>query len=768
MQHGKAQAAGEKQASLTGPGARRWMAALYFGLALLALLPALPGQGLLWCADAAAMILLLTRPRRAWPSLLVLAGLAGLAAQALLAVLGRPGAGIGQLLVQQAAHLVAIALGAALLRRYCIPNRCISRAGALLLALLLGGVLPALVGAAISAAALAAQGLQRFGTAFLLGFEGMTVGTVALLPLGLLVLAWPVERLRKELQRPVTLALLAMVVLLSVWAPLTVKFPFFHILLALLLVASTGRFAGSATAVLLAGLLTGALISNGRFEPAFRSEQIKEVLVFLPRLFEWMAPGQGLSFLPMLLVLLPPLLLASTRERIAVQVEALGEREAHFRHLYERTPVMMHSVDVERRLLSVNDEWLARLGYRRDEVIGRRSTDFLTPESRQRAQDNVIPRFMRDLELRDIDYQMLTKAGEVIDVHLSAIWETDAEGHPVRTLSVLKDVTEQKRLAAELAAEKERIEVTLHSIGDGVVTTDALGRITYMNPVAEALVGWQLAEVQGRDFTEVVDLFDQASGAALPSPLDKCLAYRKVYGLPEDAMLRNRQGQAFAVQDSVAPILGRDGALHGAVMVFQDVTEARGQAQRMSYLALHDGLTGLPNRVLFEDRVHQACQFGQRHQERFAVVFMDLDHFKRVNDTLGHAVGDALLKQVATRLKATLRGSDTVCRLGGDEFVMLLAEIDSAADAAEVANKILREVALPLQLDGHAITVAMSLGLALFPGDGTDPATLMRNADAAMYRAKRDGRNRCCFYARALGDATGTTSAASTAGYSGT
>jgi diguanylate cyclase (GGDEF)-like protein/PAS domain S-box-containing protein len=413
----------------------------------------------------------------------------------------------------------------------------------------------------------------------------------------------------------------------------------------------------------------------------------------------------------------------------------------------------MHSVGIDKRLLSVNDAWLARLGYERSEVLGRPSIDFLTPESQRLAEATVIPRFLEKGYLRDVDYQMVTKSGEVLHVQLSAIWQRDAHGRPVRTLSVIKETTEQRRLAAELVAEKERIEVTLQSIGDGVVTTDDHGRITYMNPVAEQLVGCHLGEARGLAFGEVVHMFDHATGAPLSSPIESGVYGKRVAGVPQNAVLRDQQGKEYGVQNSVAPILGKSGLLQGAVMVFQDVSEARALSQRLAYLAHHDSLTDLPNRVLFQDRVHQACQFAQRRRGRFAVIFMDLDHFKHVNDSLGHAVGDELLKTVAQRLTGTLRGSDTVCRLGGDEFVMLLSEIGSPDDAGEVAKKVLRDVAVPCVLEGTEVNVGISLGIAVFPSDGEDPETLMKHADAAMYRSKREGRNRYQFFSRAVDQA---------------
>jgi diguanylate cyclase (GGDEF)-like protein/PAS domain S-box-containing protein len=505
----------------------------------------------------------------------------------------------------------------------------------------------------------------------------------------------------------------------------------------LVLVAALGRFTGAALGVLLCSLAVGVLIATGSFQPLMVIRPISE----------------GLFYLPLLLVLMPPLLLAATFERIQQGVIELARREDVFRNLYEKTPVMMHSVDTDRRLVSVNDAWLQRFGYQRSEVLGRASTEFLTPESRRRAEESVIPRFVSEGFLRDVDYQMVTKHGEVIDVQLSAIWQRDAAGRPLRTLSVLKETTEQKRLAAELAAEKERIEVTLHSIGDGVVTTDERGRITYLNPVAEQLVGWTLHEARGRAFGEIVHLFDQYSGAILASPVECCLQDQRVAGVPQSAVLRDRRGREYGVQSSVAPLLGKDRSLLGAVMVFQDVTEARALSQKLAYLAHHDSLTDLPNRVLFQDRVHQACQHGLRHRSCFAVVFMDLDHFKHVNDSLGHAVGDELLKTIARRLTGTLRGSDTVCRLGGDEFVMLLADIAGPDDVGEVAKKILREVATPCSLQGTEVSVGLSLGIAVFPDDGEDPETLMKHADAAMYRSKREGRNRYQFFSKSVDQA---------------
>ncbi|MBY0468154.1 MAG: EAL domain-containing protein [Burkholderiaceae bacterium] len=686
---------------------------------------------MLWYANAAVVVLLQGKPGRQWPVLLGAAAVGNFAANGVY--------GDTWLLTLSFAvgNVFEILIGAMLLRRYCVPADCVSRPGRLFLTLLLGGVVPAFLGATLGASLLSARGIGPIDRLWLSWFEGSSIGSVALLPLGLLLTARGWRPLWGELRRPSLLLALLLVVGISLTVPTSLPHPYVYISIALVLLASIGRFTGAALGVLLCSLSVAVLIAQGAFQPLMNIQSLNE----------------GLFYLPLILVLLPPLLLAATLERIQDGVSELAQREDDFRTLYEKAPVLMHSVGIDRRLLSVNDEWLARLGYERSEVLGRPSTDFLTPESCRYAEEVAIPTFLKQGYLRDVDYQMVTKSGEVLDVQLSAIWQRDAFGRPVRTLSVLKETTEQRRLAAELVAEKERIEVTLQSIGDGVVTTDEQGCITYMNPVAEQLVGRRLDEARGLAFGAVVHMFDDLTGAPLSSPIENCLYGKRVAGAPQNAVLRDRHGKEYGVQNSVAPILGKDGMLIGAVMVFQDVSEARALSQRLAYLAHHDSLTDLPNRVLFQDRVHQACQFALRHRTRFAVIFMDLDHFKHVNDSLGHAVGDELLKTVSQRLTSTLRGSDTVCRLGGDEFVMLLSNIGGPDDVGEVAKKILREVAVPCVLEGTEVNVGISLGIALFPSDGDDPETLMKHADAAMYRSKREGRNRYQFFSKAVDQA---------------
>jgi diguanylate cyclase (GGDEF)-like protein len=206
-------------------------------------------------------------------------------------------------------------------------------------------------------------------------------------------------------------------------------------------------------------------------------------------------------------------------------------------------------------------------------------------------------------------------------------------------------------------------------------------------------------------------------------------------------VLIRRDGFECPIEDSAAPIHDRRGQVTGAVLVFHDVSAARAMSLQLSHLAAHDLLTDLPNRMLLNDRLSQAIASARRQRHRLAVLFLDLDRFKQVNDTLGHGIGDGLLQAVARRLVESVRRSDTVSRQGGDEFVLLLSRVDEAEDAAASAQKVINALAAPLDVGGHQLRVTASIGLGLYPDDGQDADTLISNADIAMYRAKERGRN---------------------------
>jgi diguanylate cyclase (GGDEF)-like protein/PAS domain S-box-containing protein len=297
-----------------------------------------------------------------------------------------------------------------------------------------------------------------------------------------------------------------------------------------------------------------------------------------------------------------------------------------------------------------------------------------------------------------------------------------------------------------LFRDKERAQVTLNSIGDAVLSTDTQGGVTFLNPVAEKLLGWTVQEALGRQLTEIFQVIDATSREPIVPCLKSEVEKGRTLILPPNCVLVRRDGRESPIEDSAAPIHDRAGQIAGMVVVFHDVSAAQAMARRMSHLAKHDILTSLPNRAFLDDRLEHGIALAQRHSRRLAVLFIDLDHFKHINDSLGHLIGDQLLKAVALRITPCVRSSDTVSRQGGDEFIVLLSEIVHAEDAALIAEKIRLAVQEPCAIANHLLQLTTSIGVSVFPEDGADPTTLMQCADTAMYHAKEKGRNNSQFF----------------------
>jgi diguanylate cyclase (GGDEF)-like protein/PAS domain S-box-containing protein len=300
--------------------------------------------------------------------------------------------------------------------------------------------------------------------------------------------------------------------------------------------------------------------------------------------------------------------------------------------------------------------------------------------------------------------------------------------------------------AEAMFEQNERAQVTLNSIGDAVLSTDVAGKVTYLNIVAETLTGWSQVEAVGHPLEEVFRIIDGATRAGARNPMAFAIRENKTMSLTPNCVLIRRDGAESPIEDSAAPIHDRHGQVIGAVMVFHDVSAARTTTLRMVYLAQHDSLTDLPNRLLLNDRLTEAIGLAHRYRRKLAILFLDIDRFKQINDSLGHAIGDRLLQSIAARLLTCVRASDTVSRQGGDEFVILLSELRHAEDATVCADKILEALRTPYLIDGHEVHVTASIGIVTYPDDGIDCETLIRHADFAMYHAKDSGRdNRQCF-----------------------
>jgi diguanylate cyclase (GGDEF)-like protein/PAS domain S-box-containing protein len=317
-------------------------------------------------------------------------------------------------------------------------------------------------------------------------------------------------------------------------------------------------------------------------------------------------------------------------------------------------------------------------------------------------------------------------------------------------LRALRYAVERKTMEDTLFVEKERAQVTLNSIGDAVICTDIFGNITFLNLVAEKMTGWSRQEASGQPMASVFRAQDATDGKTTSNPMEMALVQNRTMHLPQNCILIRRDGFEIPIEDSVAPIHDREGKASGAVIVFRDVSAARAMAVQMAHSAQHDFLTGLPNRMLVNDRLDQAIALASRHAKKVAVLFLDLDGFKHINDSLGHPTGDKLLQSIAKSLVDCVRGSDTVSRQGGDEFVVLLSEVEHSDDAAITAKRMLHAVAEAHSINQHDLHVTTSIGVSVYPDDGPDAETLIKNADTAMYQAKENGRQSYQFFKPAM------------------
>jgi diguanylate cyclase (GGDEF)-like protein/PAS domain S-box-containing protein len=317
---------------------------------------------------------------------------------------------------------------------------------------------------------------------------------------------------------------------------------------------------------------------------------------------------------------------------------------------------------------------------------------------------------------------------------------------PRGLMRALRHAVQRKAIEDALFAEEERALVTLDSIGDAVICTDNSGNITFLNYLAEKMTGWSRREAAGRRMPEVFRILTAANREIIPDPTEVVISHNRAAHLPPDCILIGRDGCEIPIEDSIAPIHDRAGQASGAVVVFRDVSATRAMALQMTHSAHHDFLTGLPNRMLLNDRLSQVITLAPRHGTKLAVLFVDLDGFKDINDSMGHVIGDKLLQSVAKRLVGCVRASDTVSRQGGDEFVVLLSEVEHLGDAAITAARMLHAVAAVHSIDRHDLHITASIGASVYPDDALDAETLIRHADTAMYQAKENGRHGYQFF----------------------
>jgi len=454
----------------------------------------------------------------------------------------------------------------------------------------------------------------------------------------------------------------------------------------------------------------------------------------------------GFALLLMLAgVVLAALLTPELRRR--QQVAGQLQQAEHYLHtILDNLPSLISYWDLDQCNRFVNKASMAMYGRGPEALRGLTAREILGEKDYAIVKPYVEQALLGHPQL--FERTVTDASGRLRHTVVSYIPDRDGDHGPLRGFFVqMTDISERKRMEEELFQEKELMRLTLHSIGDAVICTDAQGLVTYLNPVARRMTGWQAFDAAGHDVDEVAPLYLANGQQTQPSPLRVALATQAACGPTRGVVLRRKDGQRFEVEESASPIIDRQRQLTGAVMVLHDVTETMAMAERMARLAQYDPLTDLPNRVLLQDRAQHALAVARRDGKGLAVMYLDLDGFKQVNDTLGHDAGDQLLVEFARRLAAAMRQSDTVCRQGGDEFVVLLPALASPAQIRTVVRKVLAIVQQPFVLQGQELHIGLSGGLALFPQHGDSYDVLARHADTAMYAAKRAGRMQMRCYA---------------------
>lgn len=445
------------------------------------------------------------------------------------------------------------------------------------------------------------------------------------------------------------------------------------------------------------------------------------------------------------------LYLAASNRRLRGNLEVAGrlraqlaESEQQFRSLAESSTAGVFILDAT-GLLFVNDAMTTVSGYSRGELLAMRSMEFLHPDDRPMVAERIKRRLAGEDVPAHYEVRVRRKDGTNRQVSVTA-GRIEYRGRPAST-GFLFDVTEQRLLERKLRDSERRHRLLADHATDVIWTMNLDGTFTYVSPSIQQLRGLTPEDAMRERLEDALAPESYAQVLTMMhGVVDDLRSGRKFPTFRGEFQQPHKDGHLVWVEITTTGMYDDDGEFIGVLGVSRDVTQRREAEERIRHMAQHDQLTGLPNRALFSDRFETAIALARRTGVQVALLFLDLDKFKDVNDTLGHAAGDLLLKAVAERINALMRGSDTVGRIGGDEFVVLLQGVAGASAAMLVAGRILDALQAPFEIDGHEVRIRASIGAAVFPDDGEDPIALSRKADIAMYYAKHGGRDRALLY----------------------
>jgi diguanylate cyclase (GGDEF)-like protein/PAS domain S-box-containing protein len=434
--------------------------------------------------------------------------------------------------------------------------------------------------------------------------------------------------------------------------------------------------------------------------------------------------------------------LATGLERLALttRLQELSERNALI-ELASNEGLWDFDFDTNR--LFVSDRWKAMMGYVHlgpEDVVDWRG--MVHPDDLARVQDAMFKHVSGATPIFESSHRMRHCNGEYRWVISRAKGRIDATGRLERLIGVELDITERKLYEEALFREKESAQITLQSIGDGVITTDAESVIDYINPVAETLTGWRLEDAMGRNVDEVFRAFHEETCEPLENPLTGSIRRVRPIKSTRPVLMIRRDGNELYVESTAAPIRDGQGRVSGAVLVFHDVSESRELNRKLSYHASHDPLTGLVNRREFESRIERCLKSARAQEGSYALCHVDIDQFKMINDSCGHAAGDTLLGQIGALLKSKIRWRDTLSRLGGDEYGVLLegSTLEEALRTAEVLREAVK--GFRFEWEERVFKLSASLGVVPITADNVDVASILSAAEGACAAAKEQGRNR--------------------------
>ncbi len=468
--------------------------------------------------------------------------------------------------------------------------------------------------------------------------------------------------------------------------------------------------------------------------------------------------------------LVKPIVPEILRSKVSVFVDLhnkaleIKAQERKYRTIFESFPDIYFSTDMQGRLTLVSPSVFSNLGYKESELIGELiSRLYYEPDE----AESVIEKIRSEGAVKDVEVCLMTKDGRRVEFSLTARVQSLEGDGAGGVEGVLHDITERKEIEQLRAEESLRehskiLQSVLDSMGDGVVVADTLGNFLLCNPAAEQITGSSPYGLTPEQWAEQYAAY--RPDMVTPYPIHQRPLVRAMHGEPingEEVFIRTpTHPGGIWLSVTGRPLKGADDKVRGGVAVFRDITETKRGEQRLTYLAQYDHLTGLPNRNLFRDRLNQAIARAERNNLLVALMFLDLDKFKNINDTLGHAAGDQLLKAVAERLTRCVRHSDTVARLGGDEFTVILEGRSTVEHVNVIAQKILEAMVPHFTLGAEEVHISCSIGIASAFGPGSEPQgkadgdQLIKNADIAMYRAKELGRNNFQHYVPEMHTAT--------------